>query len=314
MRRARFTGIVFLCCLLPGCDQPPENPVVWNEAGAYRWRELTVSAKAGAGFSELNPKMTGIDFVDGVPLDSILQNRNLALGSGVALGDVDGDGRVDIFLARVGGPSALYRNLGGWKFRNVTGESGVELRGRNSLGATFADIDGDGDLDLIVTALGGPNSLFVNDGRGKFTESADWAGTTSRRGSTTAALADVDGDGDLDLYIANYKAKDALDIYPPQERYFDQVVQRNGDVFEIAPRFRKHYRVEVRPELRAVVRTQRAEPDWFYINDGHGKFSHVPFTSGRFLDEDGRPLADEPDRFGLTARFFDANGDGYPDH
>ncbi len=313
MRRTRATGIVFLCCLLPGCDQSPEKPIVWNEAGSYRWRELTVGARGGAGFSELNPNTTGIDFVDGVPEDSVLLNRHLAFGSGVALGDVDGDGRVDIFLARVGGPSGLYRNLGAWKFRNVTGESGVELKGRNSFGATFADVDGDDDLDLIVTALGGPNSLFMNDGRGKFTEAADWAGAKSRRGSTTAALADVDGDGDLDLYIANYKAKNALDIYPPQERDFDQVVQRNGDVFEIAPRFREHYRVEVRPELRAVVRTQRAEPDWFYINDGHGKFSQVPFTSGRFLDENGRPLVEEPDHFGLAAKFFDANGDGFPD-
>jgi hypothetical protein len=86
-----------------------------------------------------------------------------------------------------------------------------------------------------------------------------------------------------------------------------------GDHFEVAPRFREHYRVQMRPDLGAVVRTQRAEPDWFYLNDGHGNFTHVPFTSGRFLDEDGRPLSEEPDRFGLTARFFDANGDGYPD-
>jgi len=65
--------------------------------------------------------------------------------------------------------------------------------------------------------------------------------------------------------------------------------------------------------LGAVVRVQRAEPDWFYLNDGKGKFTHVPFTSGRFLDESGKPLTEDPDRFGLSARFFDANGDGYPD-
>src|SRR5882672_3439858 len=288
-------------------------PVVWHDEGSYRWRELPVTRGDRAGFTELSAEELGIRFVDSVPEDSVLQNRNLALGSGVALGDIDGDGLVDIFLARVGGPSALYKNLGNWKFRDITRESGLELKGRNTLGATFVDIDGDGDLDLLVTSLGGRRIMKKKNGHGHFTEVTDAAGLTSHRGSTTATLADVDGDGALDLYIADYKAKDALDIFPPREREFDQVVRRVGDHFEVAPRFREHYRVQMRPDLGAVIRTQRAEPDLFYLNDGHGKFTHVPFTSGRFLDEDGKPLADEPDRFGLTARFFDANGDGYPD-
>ena len=306
--------LLLIVCMQYSCT--PESatpPVVWHDEGSYRWRELPIGRGDQAGFSELSAEELGIRFVDSVPEDSVLQNRNLALGSGVALGDIDGDGLADIFLARVGGPSALYKNLGNWKFKDITRESGLELKGRNTLGATFVDIDGDGDLDLLVTSLGGPNGLFLNDGHGHFTEVTDAAGLTSHRGSTTATLADVDNDGDLDLYIANYKAKDALDIFPPRERDFDQVVRRVGDHFEVAPRFREHYRVQMRPDLGAVVRTQRAEPDWFYLNEGHGKFTHVPFTSGRFLDEDGKPVAEEPDRFGLTARFFDANGDGYPD-
>ena len=297
-----------------GCA--PESatpPVVWRDEGSYRWRELPVSRGDRAGFHELSAEKLGIPFVDSVSEDSVLQNRNLALGSGVALGDVDGDGLVDIFLAKVGGPSALYKNLGNWKFKDISREGGLELKSRNTLGATLVDIDGDGDLDLLVTSLGGSNGLFLNDGRGHFTEVTDAAGLASHRGSTTATLADVDGDGDLDLYIANYKARDALDIFPPQERGFDQVVRKVGDHFEVAPRFREHYRVQMRPDLGAVVRTQRAEPDWFYLNNGRGEFTQVPFTSGKFLDEDGKPLSEEPDRFGLTARFFDANGDGYPD-
>ena len=304
---------VTVVCLLASCDREAATPPVWHDEGSYRWRELVVARGDRTGFTELPAEKLGIGFVDEVPEDSVLQNRHLAIGSGVALGDVDGDGLVDIFLARVGGPSALYKNLGNWKFRDITRESGVELKGRNSFGATLVDIDGDGDLDLLVTVLGGPNALFLNDGRGHFTEVTDAAGLASRRGSTTATLADVDGDGTLDLYIANYKAKDAMDIFPPEERDFDHVVQKVGDHFEVAPRFRQHYRVEVRKDLGAVVRTQRGEPDWFYLNDGHGHFTHVPFTSGKFLDEDGKPLTEEPDRFGLTARFFDANGDGYPD-
>ena len=306
--------LLLLVCLQYSCTPESRTPTVtWHDEGSYHWRELPVTRGDRAGFTELSAEELGIRFVDGVPEDSILQNRNLALGSGVALGDIDGDGLVDIFLARVRGPSALYKNFGNWKFKDITRESGLELKDRNTLGATFVDIDGDGDLDLVVTSLGGPNGLFLNDGRGHFTEVTDAAGLSSHRGSTTATLADVDGDGALDLYIANYKAKDALDIFPPHEREFDQVVRRVGDHFEVAPRFREHYRVQMRGDLGAVIRTQRAEPDWFYLNDGHGKFTPVPFTSGRFLDEDGKPLAEQPDRFGLTARFFDANGDGYPD-
>ena len=306
--------LLLVVSLQYGCarDSAPP-PVVWHNEGAYQWRELPAASGDHAGFTELSARNLGINFLDNVPADSVIQNRNFALGSGVALGDVDGDGLADIFLARLGGLSALYKNLGNWKFEDITRESGLELKGRNTLGATLVDIDGDGDLDLLVTSLGGPNGLFLNDGHGHFTEVTDAAGLNSHRGSTTATLADVDGDGTLDLYIANYKAKDALDIFPPQERYFDQVVRKVADHFEVAPRFREHYRVEMRPDLGAVVRTQRAEPDWFYLNDGKGKFTQVPFTSGRFLDENRKILVEEPDRFGLTARFFDANGDGYPD-
>lgn len=241
------------------------------------------------------------------------QNRHLVQGSGVALGDFDGDGLVDIYLARIEGPNALYRNLGNWRFQEVAAERGVAAPDRFSTGAVFADVDGDGDLDLLVTALGGPNALFLNDGTGHFTELTAEAGLASDRGSTTMTLADVDGDGDLDLYVANYKLLTALDLFPPQERAFDQVVQRSGAGFRVAPAFEPHYRVEVRPELGVVVRIQRADPNWFYLNDGKGRFERVPLTSGRFLTEDGAPLTEEPELFSLVASFRDLNGDGAPD-
>ena len=181
--------LLFVVCMQYGCaHESVTPPVVWHDEGTYRWRELPVASGDRVGFHELYAQSLGIGFVDSVPEDSVLQNRNLALGSGVAVGDVDGDGLVDIFLARVGGPSALYRNLGNWKFKDITRESGLELKGRNTLGATLVDIDGDGDLDLLVTSLGGPNGLFLNDGRGHFTEVTDAAGLASRRGSTTATL------------------------------------------------------------------------------------------------------------------------------
>src|SRR5207302_1601206 len=151
-------------------------------------------------------------------------------------------------------------------------------------------------------------------GHGVFTERTAEAGLASHSGSMTMTLTDVDGDGHLDLYVANYKTRSAMDVYSPQERAFDQVVRDLGHQhFEVVPKFRQDYRVVDRPEYNLVSMQQRADPDGFYLNDGKGHFTLVPWTSGRFRDEDGRPLAAAPEYFGLSAKFTDIDGDGAPD-
>lgn len=291
----------------------PRSRPEWTDAGDYRWRNLAVPRGADVGFTSLSPSETGIDFVNPTGEARPLWTSHLGHGSGVALGDVDGDGRTDIYLTSVERDNALYRNLGGWRFENVTDQAGVAARGRPSAGAALADVDGDGDLDLLVTALGGPNSLFLNDGTGRFTENTEQAGLTSDRASGTMTLADVDGDGDLDLYIANYKIGTAEEIFPPEELTFDQIVRRVGDHYEVTPKFRSHFRVRSLPGFDMVAYMQRAEPDWFYLNDGTGRFEAVPLTSERFRDEDGNRYTEEPDYFGLAARFYDVDGDLDPD-
>ncbi|HLB35503.1 MAG TPA: VCBS repeat-containing protein, partial [Gemmatimonadales bacterium] len=308
LRRLAMLAVASWACR-PGSSLPGE----WHQAAAYRWRDLPALAGRHAGFTQLPPSATAIQFANSVSQALMRQNRHLVQGSGVAIGDMDADGWPDIYLARIDGPNALYRNLGNWRFEEVAVERGVAAADRFSTGAAFADVDGDRDLDLLVTALGGPNALFLNDGSGHFTELTAEAGLSSDRGSTTMALADVDGDGDLDLYVANYKVVTALDLFPPQERAFDQVVQRVGAGFRVAPRFESHYQVQVRHDLGMVVRTQRADPDWFYLNDGSGRFQRVPLTAGRFLTEDGTALKEEPERFSLVASFRDLDGDGDPD-
>jgi hypothetical protein len=286
---------------------PPE----WHQEAGYRWRELRVSGR-GPGFTPMGPR-TGIDFANTVSDSALLGNRILAQGGGVALGDVDGDGLVDVFLARTEGPNALYRNLGGWRFQEVTAAAGVGASDRYSTGAAFADIEGDGDLDLLLLATAGPNAVFLNDGGGRFTEhQADIGLDTLPRGATTPALADVDGDGDLDLYVANYKAVSVPDIIPPQRRAFDQIVRQTAPgQLEIVPDLRQHFRLVQPPGMSGTFMTIRAEPDGFYLNEG-GRFVPAPFPSGRFLDPEGRP-APPDESFGLQARFADLNGDGAPD-
>ena len=80
----------------------------------------------------------------------MLENHNLMNGSGVAAGDFDGDGLCDLYFCAIDGTNALYRNLGNWRFENVTEKAGVGCPGWRSTGAVFADVDGDGRLDLLI--------------------------------------------------------------------------------------------------------------------------------------------------------------------
>ena len=288
----------------------------WHDADGYRWRALDVPrGKLTPGFTSLTPAQTGIAFSNTVSDSLLVHNRQLAQGAGVCLADIDGDGRPDVFLVRTEGPSALYRNLGDWRFENITRQAGVAAPDRYPTGCAFADVDGDGDQDLLLVSLGGPNALFLNDGRGHFSEQT--AGLTSTAGSMTIAVADVDGDGDLDLYVANNKAYTTIDRMSPQERAFGNVTRRLGggpNRYEVKEQYRRDYRLVDREDLGGISLQQRADPDYFYLNDGTGHFIREPMAHNpRFVDEKGVPLAEEREDFGLAAVFADLNGDGAPD-
>jgi hypothetical protein len=256
---------------------------------------------------------TGIQFQNTVSDSALVRNRVVGQGAGVALGDVDGDGLVDVFLARTQGCSALYRNLGNWKFEEITKAAGVGACDRFTTGATLADIDGDGDLDLVLLATRGPNAIFINDGKAHFTEHRDLGLDTTGKGGTTLALADVDGNGTLDLYVANYKAYVYDDSVPPEQRAFTQIVQQTGpNAFEIAPPFRNEYKLVHRPDLGGTRMTSRGAADDFYLNSG-GHFTRQSMASPRFVDAQGSPLREEPESFTLGAKLVDLNGDGAPD-
>ncbi|WP_420633404.1 FG-GAP-like repeat-containing protein [Candidatus Palauibacter sp.] len=294
---------------LAGCG--PQT-LDWVEEDGYHWAELRVSGADEPGFARLDASETGISFENVVTEEQYIDNSHYLNGSGVATGDVDGDGRVDVYFASMDGPNRLYRNLGGWQFEDIAEEAGVAAVGRFSTGAVFSDVDGDGDLDLLVTALGGPNALFLNDGTGHFTDGTEAAGLTSTLGSMSMTLADIEGDGDLDLYVVNNKVATVQDLFPPEVLQPSNIYRQTEDGFEILPEWREHYTLgEMQDGM--VPRLELAEPDRLYLNDGIGRFTQVPFTEGTFLDEAGRPLTSEPREWGLAARFQDMDGDGDPD-
>ncbi|WP_139240324.1 VCBS repeat-containing protein [Fodinibius roseus] len=131
-------------------------------------------------------------------------------GGGVAVGDINNDGLADIYFVGNERANKLYLNKGDFIFKDITASAGVggDTEGW-STGATMADINGDGYLDMYVSRVNygnktGANQLFINDGDNTFTESASGYGLDFKGYSTQAAFFDYDGDGDLDLYLLNH--------------------------------------------------------------------------------------------------------------
>ncbi len=128
-----------------------------------------------------------------------------AIGTGVAIGDYDGDGRPDIFVVSKTESCRLFRNLGGWKFEDVTRKAGVGDEGAAAMiwkqGASFVDINNDGRLDLYVCRFNAPNLLYVNQGDGTFKEMAHAYGLDIKDACGMASFGDYDRDGWLDVYI-----------------------------------------------------------------------------------------------------------------
>jgi len=115
---------------------------------------------------------------------------------GVALGDVDGDGDLDAFVANQADPNKVWLNDGNGIFT----DSGQSLGSSDSFGVALGDVDGDGDLDAFVANYAGHNKVWLNGGSGIFTDSGQSLGDSP---SVDVALGDVDGDGDLDAFVAN---------------------------------------------------------------------------------------------------------------
>ncbi|MCL4176561.1 MAG: VCBS repeat-containing protein [Verrucomicrobia bacterium] len=278
----------------------------------YSRLPLTVNPAGQTGFRLLPPARTGITFTNQLAVDRYLTNQIYLNGAGVALGDVDGDGLCDIYLCGIDNANALYRNLGDWKFQDITAEAGVACEGLGASGAALADLNGDGHLDLIVNSVGQGTHLFANNGKGQFAWLTRALPLNPARAGMTLALADIDGDGDLDLYIVNYRTETLRDH--PQTRLQGNVVNGKMVVEFVDGRPTTEPDLVGRFLLNADGRIQEnGEVDLLLRNEGDFRFSAIPFTQGAFRDEDDRPLREPPYDWGLSAMFRDLNGDGAPD-
>ena len=307
MNWATSTRTALAVFLSVTCQAAPDFS--WRAGKGFRSAPVRSGSSGKPGFALMTPAATGVLFTNTLRGDAFLTNAVAHNGGGVAIGDVDGDGWQDIYLCNLEGPNRLYRNLGEWRFAEmVLGEAACA--GQLSTGATFADVDGDGDLDLLVNGIGVGTRLFLNDGQGRWAEVKN-SGLSRTASAMSMALADIDGDGDLDLYCAHYidvmllaDPTTRLDIAKQEGRSI--VTRVNGQPIASS---RWKDRFEVLPD--GNVR-ELPEVDGFYRNDGHGHFNAIQFEPGVFLNEEGKPIPPFRD-WGLGVMFRDINGDGAPD-
>jgi len=301
------------CAPLPSSEARAAEPQISGPTSpGWRLPLLNVPAAGQTGFTRLPAAQTGLLFTNRLGNERSITNRNLLSGAGVAAGDVDGNGLCDLFFCGLDSDNALFRNRGNWRFEDITARAGVALPGLDCMAAVLADVDGDGDLDLLVNTLGQGPRLLLNDGSARFTDATDAAGLRARTGGMSLALADVDGDGDLDLYVVNYRETTVMDR--PTTTFRIQVLDGRPTVVAVngepvtAPHLTNRFVLAPDGEVLEL-----GEPDVLYLNDGHGRFTSVSWTDGTFLDEDGRPLEDAPRDWGLSVQMRDVTGDGAPE-
>lgn len=244
-------------------------------------------------FETLDPKAIGIDFF-GKSTKMAGHDRENPTGSGVAAGDYDGDGLVDVFLPRATDGGRLYHNLGDFRFEDVSEHAGIAGPGNWTTGATFVDINNDGQLDLYVCGYGCPNHLYINRGDGTFEECARECGLDFVGSSVMMAFADYDLDGDLDGYLVTNH------FPPPEEIEYRLEIDSHG--IPSVPEQYHEYHGMLRLDNGDYGVVAAAQRDHLYRNDGSGKFTDVTNDAG---------IADFA--HGLSATWWDFNSDGYPD-
>jgi hypothetical protein len=198
---------------------------------------------------------SGITFKHGIVADAGKTYKAVHYdhGNGLAVADVDADGRLDVYFTNQVGGNQLWRNLGGGRFENITAAAGVAVPNKVSVSASFADIDNDGDADLYVTTVRGGNSLFENDGRGRFKDISAASRLDYVGHSSTGVFFDYDRDGKVDLFLVNVG------------RYTSN--RRAGDGYK--------YYVGIDNAFHGHLKRALAEPSILYRNAGGNRFDNV---------------------------------------
>lgn len=262
---------------------------------------------------------------------------------GIAVFDYDNDGRPDIFFVngapqpslKKNGPewwNRLYRNLGNWKFEDITQKAGVMGEGYG-MGAAAADFDNDGHTDLLVTGVGSL-TLYRNRGDGTFSNVTTNSGLRPNGWPISAGWFDYDNDGNLDLFVVNYcKWNPATEPFCGDQKagyrtychpkYYDglpnSLYRNNGNgtftdvsvTSGIAQHIGKGMSVAFadynNDGFVDVFVTNDTTPNFLFRNEGQGRFREVGLPSGVAMNDEGKALSS------MAAEWRDFDNDGRPD-
>ena len=238
-------------------------------------------------------------------------------GSGVAMWDADGDGRVDIYLVNGGtldvagkklgpaGRSALFRNAGDGTFRDVTESAGVS-NDRWGQGVCAGDFDNDGRSDFFVANFG-RSRLYRNTGDLRFDDVAERAGVAVEGWSTGCAFGDYDRDGDLDLFVAGYVSLDPTKLPPaPPGRAASPAPGTSAQSGGMGAAYSagQAYCVYRGLPVMCGPRGLKGTRDYLFRNNSDGTFTDVTRDAG---------VADEKGLYGFGVAWFDMDDDGWLD-
>ena len=282
------------------------------------------------GFERINSKKSGISFKNQLREDTknnILRYEYFYNGAGVAIGDLDNDGLEDIFFTGNMVPNKVYKNLGGFKFEDKTKSAGLAGKDSWTTGVAFADVNGDGWLDIYVNYSGKGNSesrkneLWINQKDFTFKDQAKEFGIDDASNSTQGLFFDFDRDGDLDLFLLNHHIQVITEIEFDQARQArhpqagDKLFRNDGgrfvDISEEAGI--KGYSLGfglgvVASDINQdgwtdlLVTNDYIESDYLYMNNGDGTFSDQLSAKFQHISH-----------FSMGADIADINNDGLPD-
>ena len=288
------------------------------------------SKKEDALFKKLDAGKSGVSFrndLDEKKNISILDYLYYYNGGGVALGDINNDGLVDMYFSSNQGKNKLYLNTGDNKYQDITDKSGTEGSSDWDTGTIMADVNADGYLDIYVCAVvglngfEGHNELFINNKNNTFTESAAEYGLDLDNYSSSAAFFDYDSDGDLDMYLLNHAVHSEASYgnanirnnrsYECGDKLFQNNNNKFTDVSAKAGIFGgangyglgiavSDFNLDGFPDI--YITNDFHEDDYYYLNNGNGTFTECL-----------KNYFGHTSRFSMGVDVADINHDGFPD-